>query len=84
MAAQAATYLSATDQEALAETQRVARTEGILVALETAHAFARVKDIAELEAKKHGRPAKLALCLSGRGDKDLGTLREQLGFGSVT
>jgi tryptophan synthase beta chain len=78
-----ATYLSATDQEALAATQRVARTEGILIALETAHAFARVRDIAELERKKHGRPAKLALCLSGRGDKDLGTLREQLGFGSA-
>jgi tryptophan synthase beta subunit len=71
-----ATYLSATDDEALAATQRVARSEGILVALETAHAFARLLDIAQLETKKHGRPAKLALCLSGRGDKDLGTLRE--------
>jgi tryptophan synthase beta chain len=79
-----ATYLSATDQEALAATQRVARTEGLLIALETAHAFARVKDIAELERKKHGRPAKLALCLSGRGDKDLGTLSAQLGFGRAT
>jgi tryptophan synthase beta chain len=79
-----ATYLSATDAEALAATTRVARTEGILVALETAHAFARIKDIAELERQKHGRPAKLALCLSGRGDKDLGTLRQQLGFGSAT
>ena len=79
-----ATYLSATDDEALAATQRVARSEGILVALETAHAFARVLDIAEMERKKHGRPARLALCLSGRGDKDLGTLREKLGFGSDT
>ena len=77
-----ATYLSATDDEALAATQRVARSEGILIALETAHAFARVLDIAELERKKLGRPARLALCLSGRGDKDLGTLREKLGFGS--
>ena len=79
-----ATYLSATDQEALAETERVARTEGILIALETAHAFARLKDIAELERKKHGRPARLALCLSGRGDKDLATIRNLLGFGSAT
>ncbi len=78
-----ATYLSATDDEALAATERVARSEGILIALETAHAFARVKDIAELEQKKLGRPAKLAVCLSGRGDKDLGTLRERLGFGSA-
>jgi len=79
-----ATYLSATDDDALAATERVARTEGILVALETAHAFARVLDIAELERKKHGRPVRLALCLSGRGDKDLGTLHERLGFGSST
>ena len=77
-----ATYLSATDEEALVATQRVARNEGILIALETAHAFARVLDIAELERNKHGRPAKLALCLSGRGDKDLSTLREKLGFGA--
>jgi tryptophan synthase beta chain len=84
MASGRATYLSATDDEALAATQRLARTEGLLVALETAHAFARVLDIAQLETKKRGRPAKLALCLSGRGDKDLGTLREKLGFGSDT
>ena len=77
-----ATYLSATDEEALNATQQVARTEGILIALETAHAFARVLDIASLESKKHGRPAKLALCLSGRGDKDMGTLSARFGFGS--
>jgi len=79
-----ARYLSATDEEALAATQQVARTEGILIALETAHAFARVLDIAQLERKKRGRAAKLALCLSGRGDKDLGTLSEKFGFGSST
>ncbi|HTA90937.1 MAG TPA: tryptophan synthase subunit beta, partial [Polyangiaceae bacterium] len=79
-----ATYLSTTDAEALAATERVARCEGILIALETAHAFARIKDIAELERQKHGRPAKLAVCLSGRGDKDMNTLRERLGFGSTT
>ena len=79
-----ASYLSATDEEALAATQQVARTEGILIALETAHAFARVLDIAQLERKKRGRAAKLALCLSGRGDKDLGTLSEKFGFGSST
>jgi tryptophan synthase beta chain len=69
-----ATYLSATDDEALAATKLVARTEGILVALETAHAFARLTDIARLEAARLGRPARLSLCLSGRGDKDLSTL----------
>jgi tryptophan synthase beta chain len=78
-----ARYLSATDDEALAATKLVARTEGILIALETAHAFARLADIAALEAKRVGRPARLSLCLSGRGDKDLGTLLERgLGNGS--
>jgi tryptophan synthase beta chain len=78
-----ATYLSATDDEALAATKLVARTEGILIALETAHAFARLTDVAAREAKRVGRPARLSLCLSGRGDKDLGTLLQRgLGDGS--
>jgi tryptophan synthase beta chain len=76
-----ATYLSATDDEALAATKLVAHSEGILVALETAHAFARVLDIAKLERERLGRPVKIALCLSGRGDKDLATLHDRLGFG---
>jgi tryptophan synthase beta chain len=77
-----AKYLSTTDDESLVATELVARSEGILIALETAHAFARIKDIAELERSKHGRPAKLAVCLSGRGDKDMNTLRDKLGFGN--
>ena len=78
-----ATYLSATDDEALAATKLVARTEGILIALETAHAFARLADIAGREAKRAGRPVRLSVCLSGRGDKDLGTLLDRgLGDGS--
>ncbi len=74
-----ATYLTATDHEALQITRDVARTEGILIALETAHAFARVLDVARRERERLGRPARLLLCLSGRGDKDLATLRERLG-----
>jgi tryptophan synthase beta chain len=74
-----ATYLSATDDEAIAAVDRVARTEGLLVALETAHAFARVPEIASREAQRLGRPIRIALCLSGRGDKDLSTLLERLG-----
>jgi tryptophan synthase beta chain len=73
-----ATYLSATDDEALEAARQVALREGILIALETAHAFARVAEIAEREARRLGRPARLALCLSGRGDKDLGTLIDRL------
>ncbi|HUK95944.1 MAG TPA: tryptophan synthase subunit beta [Gaiellaceae bacterium] len=55
-------YVSATDEEALAAFRRLAHTEGILPALEPAHALARVEEL----------PEELVLvCLSGRGDKDL-------------
>jgi len=58
-----AEYVSATDDDALAAFSRLARTEGILPALEPAHALARA---AELDAEL------VLVCLSGRGDKDLG------------
>lgn len=70
-----AEYVVASDREALEAAGLVARTEGIIVALETAHAFAALGQIAERVSKEQGRPARLALCLSGRGDKDLATLR---------
>jgi tryptophan synthase beta chain len=57
-----AEYLSASDEEALAAFRRLAATEGILPALEPAHALAR---IAELEEEL------VLVSLSGRGDKDL-------------
>jgi tryptophan synthase beta chain len=69
-----ATYLTARDDEAVAAAYQLARTEGILIALETAHAFARLGDIARRERLRTGRPVRLAVCLSGRGDKDLATL----------
>ena len=57
-----AEYVTATDEEALAAFHRLAETEGILPALEPAHALARALDI----------DAELVLVgLSGRGDKDL-------------
>ena len=57
-----AAYLPATDEEALAAFRDLARTEGIIPALEPAHALARTRDLdAEL----------IVVCLSGRGDKDL-------------
>ena len=68
-----ARYLSATDDEALAAARLLMRTEGIIPALETAHALARVADVAAMVAKERGAPAALVLCLSGRGDKDLAT-----------
>jgi tryptophan synthase beta chain len=55
-------YVTATDEDALASFRRLAETEGIVPALEPAHALARV---AELEAEL------VVVCLSGRGDKDL-------------
>jgi tryptophan synthase beta chain len=73
-----ATYLTAKDDEAVAAAFQLARTEGILAALETCHAFARVADIARRERERLGRPVRLAVCLSGRGDKDLSTLLEHL------
>ena len=73
-----AEYVSATDAEALAAVQLVARCEGIIPALETAHAFARVGDVARKLAARRGRPVTLVLGLSGRGDKDLATLLQHL------
>ncbi|HEV3194152.1 MAG TPA: hypothetical protein VGY54_26790, partial [Polyangiaceae bacterium] len=74
-----AVYLSATDDEALAAAALVARTEGIIPALETAHAFARVGDFARSLSDKRGAPVSILLGLSGRGDKDLATLLAKLG-----
>jgi len=73
-----ATYVSATDDEALAAAASLTRTEGILPALESAHALARVGDVARVTAERLGRPAVVAVCLSGRGDKDLATYLEKL------
>jgi tryptophan synthase beta chain len=61
-------YVTADDAEALAAFRGLARTEGILPALEPAHALARAADLdAEL----------ILVCLSGRGDKDLAQVVER-------
>jgi tryptophan synthase beta chain len=77
-----ATYVSATDDEALGAVKLVARTEGILTALETAHPFAKLGEIARAVAEKRGRPVTIVMCSSGRGDKDLATLLARLTEGS--
>ncbi len=69
-----ATYLAATDAEALAAFEALARLEGILPALESAHAIAACWPL----AKELGSDAKLLVCLSGRGDKDLDTVLSAL------
>ncbi len=73
-----AKYISATDDEALAAVTLVARTEGILTALETAHPFAKIGAIAQELSAKLGKPVTLVMCSSGRGDKDLATLLARL------
>jgi len=70
-----ATYLSATDKEALEAFQLCARLEGILPALEPAHALARVGDV----AKDVGKGGIVIMNLCGRGDKDVFTIAEALG-----
>jgi tryptophan synthase beta chain len=69
-----ARYLSATDEEALAAVGVVARTMGILPALETAHAFAKLGYVAKDLSRNLGRAVSIVLGCSGRGDKDLATL----------
>jgi tryptophan synthase beta chain len=63
-----ATYESITDAEALDAFHVTCRLEGIIPALESAHAVARVL--------KGGLKGPVLVCLSGRGDKDIDTVRE--------
>jgi tryptophan synthase beta chain len=79
-----AVYLSASDVEALAAVEMLARSEGIIPALETAHALAAVPEVARRESRRRGRPATVLVCLSGRGDKDLATLLARRGGGRAT
>ena len=70
-----AEYVGATDDEALAAFQLCTRTEGIIPALECAHALAHVAKIAPTMD-----PEQIVLMnLSGRGDKDIYTVAEHLG-----
>ncbi len=69
-----AKYLSVTDEECLAALSQLARTEGIIAALETAHAFAGLPAIVE----EVGPEATIVVNVSGRGDKDMHTVMERL------
>lgn len=66
------TFLSATDEEALSAAFEVSRLEGIIPALETAHAFAA------LDQLRFKPDDVVVVCLSGRGDKDLATYMQQM------
>ncbi len=63
-----AEYVGATDAEAIAAFRDLARTEGIIPALEPAHALARARELEE---------TYILVCLSGRGDKDLAEVLSQ-------
>jgi tryptophan synthase beta chain len=69
-----AEYVPASDQEALEATTLLARTEGIIPALESAHAVAEVIK----RAPKIKKSEIVLVNISGRGDKDIGILRENL------
>ncbi len=68
-------YLSRTDAEALAGFQLLARTEGILPALETSHAIAALAEV----APRYPKDASVIVSISGRGDKDMPTIAKALG-----
>lgn len=66
------TFLSATDEEALQSAFEISKLEGIIPALETAHAFAALKQM------KFKNTDSVVVCLSGRGDKDLATYMTEM------
>ena len=68
-------YVSITDDEALAAFRTLTELEGIIPALESAHAVAQVVKLAPTLP----RDAVIMLCLSGRGDKDIHTVAETMG-----
>ena len=67
-----ASFLSATDDEALKAAFELAKLEGIIPALESAHALAALKQM------KFKKDDKVVICLSGRGDKDLATYMKHI------
>ncbi len=64
-----AAYIPATDDEAMQALRLLSRTEGIIPAVESAHALAGAQRI----GRELGRDATILVCLSGRGDKDMDT-----------
>lgn len=69
-----ARYVSADDDEALEGVRLLSETEGIIPALESAHAVQYLKEL----AKKTKRSDLIILCLSGRGDKDIDIMKEHM------
>jgi tryptophan synthase beta chain len=70
------TYVSATDREALEAFQLCSKVEGIIPALEPAHALAFVRKLAPTLSRNH----LLVMNMCGRGDKDIFAVAEHLGM----
>lgn len=77
-----ARYVTAGDDEVIAAFQRLARTEGLLPALESAHALAWVIRMAGTDELPSG--SSVLLTLSGRGDKDVAQVRDILAAGATS
>jgi tryptophan synthase beta chain len=74
-----ASYVSVTDDAALEGFRMLARTEGILAALESSHAIAYLSVL----GKRMGMSKDVVVCLSGRGDKDMETITKRLSSGGT-
>ena len=70
-----AQYVPITDDEAVDAFEYLARTEGLICAIESAHAVAQVRKI----AKNYSPDQSIIVCLSGRGDKDVAALARYRG-----
>jgi tryptophan synthase beta chain len=76
-----ATYVPVTDAEAMDAFALLSRTEGIIPAIESAHAVAGALDVAKKLAANKGPDATVLINLSGRGDKDMDTAIDWFGLG---
>ncbi|NYE38768.1 tryptophan synthase beta chain [Nocardioides cavernae] len=78
-----ATYTPVTDAQAMDAMALLSRTEGIIPAIESAHAIAGALDVAKRLGQEKGPDATVIVNLSGRGDKDMGTAIEWFGLGDT-
>jgi tryptophan synthase beta chain len=70
-----AEYVPVTDEEAVCAFEYLSRTEGIISAIESAHAVAHAQKI----ARDYGKDESIIICLSGRGDKDAAAIARYRG-----
>jgi len=70
-----AEYVPVTDEEAVCAFEYLSRTEGIICAIESAHAVAHTQKI----ARNFGKDENIIICLSGRGDKDVAAIARYRG-----